>query len=287
MSDMDVSAGEQATLSPQEQLPITYFGGVVLAVRHPDGTIYLSIRDLCTIIGLSRSNQMRRLRQHDDLRQGLASFLVQTAGGPQTQEFLALEKVPAWLISVSGARTTDVVRDKLRYLQAYLVREVYAAFARLTGLPEQHSRQIEDLEELRRLDTALTALVERQAQLEASQEKARDAWRDMAQQIRALTDRLTALEQQTEGSLTRGQRGHLYHLVQAWGVAKAEREPRLSKPAAFQTVWATLRARFRVARYEDIPSSRYHEAVQFVQDAYRALTGIDLVLPAQQDLDLL
>ncbi|NTU80684.1 MAG: hypothetical protein HGA45_15130 [Chloroflexales bacterium] len=277
---------ERETLTPHEQLPVTYFGGVVLAVRHPDGTIYLSIRDLCLIIGLNRSSQMRRLRSHADLSQGLALFLVQTAGGPQAQEFLALEKVPAWLLGVTS-RATEEVRDKLRYLQSYLVREVYAAFARLAGLPEQGSRSIEDLEELRRLDTSLAALAERQAQLEASQEKARNAWRDMAGQIRALTDRLAALEQQTEGSLTRGQRGHLYQLVQAWGSAKAEREPRLSKSAAFQTVWAALKARFRVARYEDIPAARYREAVQFVQDAYRALTGAELSLPEQGELDLL
>jgi hypothetical protein len=285
MNQQDTPEGEREILTAREQLPVTYFGGVVLAVRHPDGTIYLSIRDLCLVIGLNRSSQMRRLRSHADLSHGLARFLVQTTGGPQAQEFLALEKVPAWLLGVT-ARASDEVRDRLRYLQNYLVREVYAAFARLTGLPEQGSRQIEDLEDLRRLDTSLNVLAERQIQIEASHERAREAWREMATQIRALTDRLTALEQQAEGSLTRGQRGHLYQLVQAWGAAKAEREPRLSKSAAFQTVWAALKARFRVARYEDIPSARYREAVQFVHDAYRTLTGQELALPEQGELDL-
>lgn len=284
---MDEQADQEGTdraLTPHEQLPVTYFGGVVLAVRHPDGTIYLSIRDLCHVIGLNRSSQMRRLRSHADLSQGLSRFLVQSAGGPQAQEFLALEKVPAWLLGVT-ARASDAVRDRLSYLQTYLVREVYAAFARLAGLPEQESRQIEDLEELRRLDNSLDALVARQAQIEASQERAREAWRDLATQIRAITDRLTTLEQQAEGTLTRGQRGHLYQLVQAWGSAKAEREARLSKAAAFQTVWAALKARFRVARYEDIPAARYREAVQFVQDAYRALTDHELTLPEQGELE--
>lgn len=285
MTNQPISEGEPEPIHPREQLPVTYFGGVVLAVRHPDGTIYLSIRDLCDVIGLNRSSQMRRLRRHADLGKGLVPFLVQTAGGRQAQEFLALEKVPTWLLSVT-ARTTDAVRDKLSYLQTYLVREVYAAFARLAGLPEQESRQIEDLEDLRRLDTSLNALAERQAQIEASQDMAREAWRDMAAQIRALTDRLTALEQQTEGPLTRGQRGHLYQLVQTWGAAKAKREPRLSKSAAFHAVWAALNARFRVARYEDIPAARYREAVQFVEMAYQALTGEALSLPEQGELDL-
>ncbi len=285
MSTQTSPQGESTPLHPREQLPVTYFGGVVLAVRHPDGTIYLSIRDLCGVIGLNRSSQMRRLRGHADLHLGLALFLVQTAGGTQAQEFLALEKVPAWLLGVTG-RTNDEVRDKLRYLQTYLVREVYAAFVRLAGLPEQGSRAIEDLDDLRRMETSLTGLAERQTQIESSQDRARDAWRDLAAQIRALTDRLTTIEQQTEGALTRRQRGHLYQLVQAWGAAKAEREPRMTKSAAFQTAWVTLKVRFRVARYEDIPAARYREAVQFVQDAYRALTGTELLLPEQGDLDL-
>lgn len=156
--------GNPDPIAPREQLPVTYFGGVVLAVRHPDGSIYLSIRDLCLIIGLNRSSQMRRLRAHTNLSQGLALFMVQTAGGVQHQEFLMLEKVPTWLLSVTS-----------------------------------------------------NVLVERQAQIETSQDRAREAWRHMAAQIRALTDRLTELEQQVEGRLTRGQRGHLYQIGASMG----------------------------------------------------------------------
>lgn len=195
----DTAAPEGNTpLVPSEQLPVTAFGSVVLAVRHPDGTIYLSIRDLCDIIGISRSSQMRRLRAHTDLSQGLALFQVRTPGGPQAQDFLALEKVPAWLLSVSTARSPVEVRDKLSYLQSYLVREVYAAFARLVGLSEQSSRQVEDLGELSRIDIAVGALAERQAQIEQSQDRARDAWRDLARQVRELTDRIAAMEQESQ-----------------------------------------------------------------------------------------
>jgi hypothetical protein len=277
---------ERAALTPSEQLPVTAFGSVALAVRHPDGAIYLSVRDLCDIIGVSRYSQLRRLRGHADLSRGLALFRVRTAGGPQSQEFLALEKVPAWLLSINISRSVPEVAQRLGYLQSYLVREVYAAFARLTGLPEQGSRQVEDLEDLRRLDVALDALVERQSRIEASQDRARDAWRDLAAQVRAITDRLSELEGRAEGAITKGQRGHIYQLVQAWGAAKAEREPRLSRAAAYAAVWAALKARFRLARYEDLPAARFRECVQFVEQSYRALTGAELTLPEQGELGL-
>jgi hypothetical protein len=286
MSELKPSGGDTEPLQPREQLPVTAFGSVVLAARHPDGTIYLSIRDLCDIIGIRRSSQMRRLRGHTDLSQGLALFHVQTPGGSQAQEFLSLEKVPAWLLSVSTARSPTEVRDKLSYLQSYLVREVYAAFARLAGLPEQSSRQIEDLSELTRVDIAMGALADRQAHIEQSQDRARDAWRDLARQVRELTDRLAALEQESSGAISRGQRGHIYQLVQAWGAAKAAQEPRLSRSAAYMGVWAALKTRFRVARYEDLPAARYEECVRFIKDAYRALIGEDLELPEQSELDL-
>jgi hypothetical protein len=285
MSDPAAPEGNSA-LVPREQLPVTAFGSVVLAVRHPDGTIYLSVRDLCDIIGIRRPSQMRRLRAHADLSQGLALFLVRTPGGPQAQEFLSLEKIPAWLLSVSTARSAPEVQSKLSYLQSYLVREAYAAFARLAGLPEQPSRAIEDLGDLARIDIAVGALAERQAQIEQSQDLARNAWRDLARQVRQLTDRLAALEQGASGAISRGQRGHIYQLVQAWGAAKAAQEPRLSRSAAYMSVWAALKARFRVARYEDLPAARYDECVRFVRDAYRALTGAELDLPEQSELEL-
>lgn len=276
---------DREAIRPREQLPFTYFGSVVLAARHPDGTIYLSVRDLCDVLGVSRASQMRRLRQHADLGAGLALFLVHTPGGPQAQEFLALEKVPAWLLGISARARSEEVRSKLGYLQAYLVREVYAAYARIAGLPEQASRQIEDLEDVQRLDTSLSALAERQARIEASQDKAREAWRSLSSQVREIVDRLTALEQQ-EGAISKAQRGHLYQLVQAWGSAKVEQEPRLSRSAAFQAVWTAFKVRFGLARYEDLPAARYREALRFVQDSYRALTGRELELPEQGELDL-
>lgn len=285
MSDTGAPEGN-TPLVPSEQLPVTAFGSVVLAVRHPDGTIYLSIRDLCDIISIRRSSQMRRLRAHSDLSHGLALFQVWTPGGPQAQEFLALEKVPAWLLSVSTARSPVEVRDRLSYLQSYLVREVYAAFTRLAGLPEQSSRQIEDLGDLTRIDIAVGALAERQAQIEQSQDRARDAWRNLARQVRELTDRLAAMEQESSGAISRGQRGHIYQLIQAWGAAKAAQEPRLSRSAAYMGVWAALKTRFRVARYEDLPAARYEECVRFIKDAYRALMGEDLELPEQSEFVL-
>src|SRR5438132_28330 len=78
----------QRMAEPIESLVITFFETPVLAVRSPDGTILLAIRDLCAATGLDFSSQLRRLRRDIDLRDGVQPFRVVTAGGPQEQEFL-------------------------------------------------------------------------------------------------------------------------------------------------------------------------------------------------------
>ncbi len=285
---------ELPPLTPAEQLPITLFGAVVLAVRAGDGAIFLSVRDVCATLSIDFSSQLRRLRSNPILQRGLARFLVATAGGPQSQYFLELEKTPTWLMMINAARIPDErVRERLTWLQDHLVRAVYREFASLAGLPEHDSRQIEDLAELERINAALDAIATvqeqlnaRQSQLEHSQDRARQAWLDLRNEIKAIATRLGAVEQRVGGAISREQRGYLYQLVQAWGAAKAEREPRLTKSAAFAACWAALKARYRIARYEDLPAAKYADCIAFVRQSYQALTGAELDLPEQTSLGL-
>lgn len=274
-----------SVLTPSEQLPITFFGSPVLAARRDDGRIYLNIRDLCGAALIDPSSQMRRIRSHPKLQAGLVKFRVPTAGGPQAQDFLALERVATWLLTVNAARVSEDVRARLSYLQDYLVSEVHAAFMRLAGLPRDPG-EIEDLAELQRLDSALTALAERQESLESSQERARRAWRDISEQLRAIAARVDALEERGSSAISRPQRGYIYQLVQAWAEAKQRLDPQLSPKAAHATCWGVLKTQFRVARYEDLPASQYPAAVAFIRSAYRQLTGQALDLPEQTPLDL-
>lgn len=128
-----------ASNEPVETLAVTFFDHPVLAAPMLDSTIVLSIRDLCTATGLNLSSQLRRLRADTDLRDGLQRLRVPTAGGPQEQDFLILEFVPAWISSVSRARASLVVQERLRYLRLFSIRQVYDAIARAAGLPEGKS----------------------------------------------------------------------------------------------------------------------------------------------------
>src|SRR4051812_12103712 len=121
--------------TPAEQLPITLFDAVVLAVRAHDGTISLAIRDVCQALAIDFSTQLRRIRNQAVLAEGSTRFRIATSGGAQAQDFLELERIPTWPLMINAARVGEPVRPRLLWLQRYIVREVYRSVATLAGLP--------------------------------------------------------------------------------------------------------------------------------------------------------
>lgn len=280
---------------PREQLPITLFDGVVLAVRSDEGHIYLVVRDLCTVLGLVPSSQLRTIRA--DARLHLVSFRLRLGNQVQTRECLLLDDVPLWLLVVRPPRNDAAAAERLSYVQAYLVASVQSAFATLTGLPDAPSNQIEDLQELDRVGPSLDALrtlAERQDVLEQSQDRARETWRDLAAQIREvrgllplveeLRTRLQEVEQQLRQRLSPEQRNTIYRLVQSYGEARAAKLGQPKPGSAIKQCWHEFNARFGIATYTDLPAARFDEAVTFVKGQYRALTGNDLESGTQERL---
>jgi hypothetical protein len=65
----------------RERLPVPFFDQVVLAVRAPDGLISLAVKDRCTIVELVPAAQVRRIRAHEDLNEGLVQADIDTGYG--------------------------------------------------------------------------------------------------------------------------------------------------------------------------------------------------------------
>jgi hypothetical protein len=280
---------------PREQLPIALFDGVVLAVRAEDGHIWLVVRDLCAALDLSISSQLRAIRADDRLH--VAAFRLRVDRQVRTLECLLLDDVPIWLVKLRPPRNNPQTAERLRYVQSYLIASVRSAFAALTGLPDAPSNQIEDLGELDAIDPSLQALhelVERQSQLEYSQDRAREVWRDLAAQIRTLNGvlplveelrtRLQEVERQLQTRMSPEQRNTIYRLMQTYGEARAARSGEAKPGPEIRKSWAEFNARFGIAMYTDLLAARFDEAVQFVKAHYRALTGSELESSTQERL---
>jgi hypothetical protein len=280
---------------PREQLPIALFEGVVLAVRAADGHIYLVVRDLCTTLDLIVSSQLRAIRADERLH--LVPFRLRIDRQVRTLECLLLDDIPLWLIKVRPLRGNTQAAERLQYVQNYLIASVRSAFAALTGLLDAPSNQIEDLQELDAVEPSLQVLrelVERQTHIEESQDRAREAWRDIAAQIRELRGvlplvedlrtRLQEVERQLQQRMSPEQRNTIYRLVQTYGEARATRSGQSRPGVEIRKSWAEFNARFGIATYTDLPASRFDEAVQFVKAQYRALTGSDIETGTQERL---
>ena len=265
---------------PIETLVVTFFEHPCFTARLADGTIALSIRDLCDAIGLRLYSQLRRLRADPDLAEGIVRLRVPTAGGMQDQDFLILEFVAAWVSTTDRSRASAIVQERLRYLRIFSIRHVNDAIARAAGLPEGPSRNIEELNDLSRYDEAIRGLAQQQRAMEESQEKARQAWRDHELRLRTIETQLVG-----EVVLSRSQRGVIYQLVQSWAQARVEHE-HITSAAAFAGCWSAIKARYKVAKYEDIRASQFDDCVADIQRAYQQLTGIPLEVSEQGELPL-
>ena len=266
-----------------DQLPVALFDGAVLAVRGGDGRIFLNLRDLCDLLGLDLSRQRRRIRANSRLT--LMAFLATVQGQVRTADYLLLEDVPLWLLTIQLNRVAEPVRVRVDYIQAYLVASVQRAFGELTGLPalgEQPSSAIEDLRELDRLDAAFQRL----EQIASRQDRAAVAFRDMLSEMREMRDRLQQLEQQVQSRISPEQRGTIYIMVQRWGEARAAQSSGQERGMVIRRCWGELNARFGVSTYSDLPAARYAEIVQFVRQQYFALTEQDMEVTQQGRLEL-
>jgi len=269
-----------------EQLPIPLFDGVVLAARTDDGRIHLGLRDLCMTIGLDTASQRRRIQANESLH--LTSIRVMVDRQFRTLDFLVLDDLSLWILTVRTSRVNTEAQTRVTYIKHYLEASVRTAFAQLSGLPES-SRQIEDLRELDRLDRVFQALAEigdRQTTLETSQDRARSAFRDLTALVRDLRTRVQTLEQQAKQRISPAQRGTLYQLVQAWGNALAARRPGLKSGEAIRSCWRLFNQRFTLGTYTDLPAAQYDEAIAFIKDQYRALTGQEIDAVEQAGLEL-
>jgi hypothetical protein len=271
---------------PREQLPITLFEGVVLAVRGDNGLIYVGLRDLCATLGLNHSAQRRRILLDEALH--LTQFRVQSGGQFRSLDFLLLEDIPVWLLGVQEGRVGEEAQERFGYVKQYLVSAVQRAFAELSGLPDAPSSAIEDLADLDRIDKAFAQLAEigrRQEDLETSQKRARSAFRDLRALLTEVRDRVQELERRVKATLSPAQRGTIYQMVQQWGMARAEQDRKLTQGVAIRRSWAEVNAAFGVSTYTDLPAARYDEVVRYVKDKYRALTGRDLDAVEQAGLE--
>jgi hypothetical protein len=183
-------------------------------------------------------------------------------------------------MTINLSKAHEAIRNRLLWLQEHLVDAVRRAFVEATGLPER-SAEIEDIDELGRIDAVLQGVLEYQRTSDTRHEQLRAEVAAIAARVRALEG---TAQPTAAATISKAQRGEIYQLVLSWADQLQRKNEGMSIGAARATCWAALKRRFKLAAYEHLPASRYTEAVTFVRKAYAELGGGDL--PAQASLNL-
>ena len=98
--------------TPAEQLPITLFDAVVLAVRTDDGTISLAIRDVCQALAIDFSTQLRRIRNQAVLVEGLARLDIPIPPHGKAARRQCIRELPRPLAIAVGVADENVRHDQ-------------------------------------------------------------------------------------------------------------------------------------------------------------------------------
>lgn len=88
-----------------EQKEVEFYGDALTAVRTNDGQVYVSMRQMCQALGISRpQRQTDRIKRDEVLNDGLERVPMMGTRGRQQTYALRVDLVPLWLAGIEANR---------------------------------------------------------------------------------------------------------------------------------------------------------------------------------------
>ena len=270
-SDGDsVVEGSTRALIPLPARHIEVFGDEVLAVRLPDGSVWLSLRALCENFGLARAMQAQRIKRNDVLAADLLEVLVETRGGEQTLQVLRLESVPYWVSTLQIKRVREEIREKLLQYKHWVVQKVYEAFIR-EGLEEAvpppvmpASATIQELIQVRDWARAMLNMAEAHLELEQRQQQLAQRVDKSALVFQDLRQRVRHLEQRLDPAylITEEQQATVQNTVKGLALLMTGQDGKNH----FQGVWSEIYRRWGVPDYKHLRQGQFEAVLSFLEE---------------------
>jgi hypothetical protein len=257
---------EEKTLTIVAQREVAFYGDELVAVKEAGGRIYVSVRHLCSALGLNSQSQTRRILRQPILANGYtANATIETAGGPQRAGVLLVDMVPLWLAGINTNSVRDEVRPKLERYQREAAKVLWEAFqeGRLTASPSFDELLESDTQAVRAYKTAL-AIVELARQQVLMEARLTDHER-----------RLEAIEAQLGDpgrAVTPEQAAQVSQAVKAVAMALGKKSGRNE----YGGVYGELYRRFDIAGYKQLPARRFQAAMEWLNEWYQNVTGTPL-----------
>ncbi len=272
------SNSEDLMIEPLQQRIVPFYGDEVVAVQHPDTTVYVLFAKLCENLGLTRSSQVRRVQRHAVLSKGLVLLSIQTESGVQEIQCLRLDLLPLWLSGVHASRVKAEFQVKLVRYQEEAAVVLWQAFkpqivVEATAMQPADDQAIVQLQRIAEMGYAIARMAEQQIELQRQQQALTGRMDTAARVIKDVQVRIGVLEEKLQPAayITEAQATDVSNQVKALAELLTTKETAKNH---YQGIFAELYRRFGVSSYKLIRQEQYATVLQFLDD-WRTAGGGD------------
>lgn len=267
-------------LMPVEQKKVLFYEDEVTAVRLEDGRVFVPLRPLCELIGVTWPGQFERVRRDtilsEEARAVSVTLTARRDSRTQTVEMLCLplELLNGWLFGINPNRVKEGIRDRLLRYQRECYRVLFEAFqeGRLSEVPD-----ILDVEALAAAgDGAAQALLMAQAivkiarQQLAYQQKTDERLEGHAQRLEDLETAVSELGAPGR-YVTNAQASQLSQAVKAVAMAMSKQTRRNE----YGGVYGELYRRYDITGYKMLPARKFEDAMSWLSEWLAQLNTTD------------
>jgi hypothetical protein len=250
---------------------VPFYGDELIAVQHPNGTIFVIFNRLCENLRLQRKGQVQRINRHEVLREALVTMTVETEGGPQSVQCLRLDMLPLFLTGVQASRVADSdLREKLIRYQKDAAQVLWQAFKPqilVEDVPgnQESALAISQLEQIVEQSRAMLRMAEEQIALIRRMDAAARVVKSLQTDISDVKVRLGVLEERLHPStyITDAQAAEIQNAVAAVAMALTQRDPSKNH---FQSIHAELHRRYKAKSYSLIRVEQYGAVLKFLEE---------------------
>lgn len=292
---------ESTALVPVEEKIVSFYEDEVVAVAvEADGErqIVAPMRPIVEYLGLAWSSQLQRIRRDPVLARKVVGVFITntptaggTSGGRQEMLCLPLDMIHGWLFGITVSRVKEELQEKILRYQEECYRVLYAAFtpsqaasptsddsdALWLAMRENAQQQVElwdaMIAERRRLretqelvDMHEESLWEHSRELDEHRAAIHELQREQ-RQIGVRLDGLTKILPAPRAAIGPEQKAALQELVKELVASAKDRDIRLGQGRNdYAAVWTAFNRRFRIAKYAELQSAQFEEAVRWLEE---------------------
>ena len=248
-----------------EQREVTFYGDELVAVKVADGQVYVPVRPLCELLGVSWTGQRRRINRDDVLSDVTRSVNVTFTEPNRTRQInmicLPLEYINGFLFGINAGRVKPELKERINRYRRDCYRVLAEAFQEPTAL--------DPLAQVEQLGRALITLAREQREFD-------NRLGETEEKIGNIDQRVIILEERTAPSnqITDAQASQISQAVKAVAMKLSEKTGRNE----YGGVYGELYRKFEITSYKLLPVGEFKDAMTWLSEWYQQIAGEDWTL---------